>query len=64
MKAKRVDREVLELIGELPHIGIEPGQNGESSGTDPNVHESVSVGVRNSRVTPVRIPEVLFHFFF
>lgn len=56
-------KQVLELIGELPHVGIEPCENGEGGGSNPNVDEAIWVGVWNSRVASVSISEVLLHCF-
>lgn len=53
---------VLELIGALPHVRVNPGESGEGSGADPDVDESVRVGVWDARVTSVRVPEILLHF--
>lgn len=55
---------VLELSREMPHIRIEPSESREGNRTDPNVDESVGVGVWDARVTSVSVAEVLLHFRF
>ena len=46
----------------MPHVRVEPGENREGSRADPNVDESVRIGVWHSWVSSVRVPEILLHF--
>ena len=52
----------LPLIGELPHVRIEPSKSRENSGTNPDVLETFLVSVWYSWVSPVCISEVFLHF--
>lgn len=63
-KKKRVKGKETELplIGELPHVRIEPGKSRENSGTNPDVLETFWVSVWYSWVSPVCISEVFLHF--
>lgn len=62
-KVEKEKRErVLELIGEVPHVRIDPGENRKGSGADPNVDESVRVAVWYSWVSSVRVSKILLHF--
>lgn len=51
----------IELVSESPKVGIGPGENRERSRPDPNVDESVWVGVWDARVSSVCISKVLLH---
>ena len=53
---------VLELIGELPHVGVNPSECREGDGSNPDVDESVRVGVWDARVASVRVSEIFLHF--
>jgi hypothetical protein len=59
---ERERERILELIGELPHVRVEPGDSGEGSRAYPDVDKCVRVGVWDAWVTSVRVPEILLHF--
>lgn len=69
MKFELIEREnreeesdILEHSGAvLPNMGMEKGDSREGKGSDPNVDESVRVGVGNARVTAVSRTEILVH---
>lgn len=56
------ERVLLELVGELPHVRIEPGEKGESSRTNPYVQKPISISMRHFWISPVCISKVLLHF--
>lgn len=52
---------VLELIRELPHVGIEICENSEGSGSDPYVDEAIRVRMGHARVATISVSEILLH---
>lgn len=54
---------ILEGTRDMPHVGIEPGENIEDSGSCPNCDEPFGLRMGHSRVTTIRVAEVLLHFF-
>lgn len=67
MKLKKINRKrkgerVLELIGEVPHVGIGPGESRESKGSDPYVLERLRTRMRYTGVSSVCFSKVFLHF--
>lgn len=58
---KRIRKSVLELISELPQVGIEKGHHRESGRPNPYVEEAIRTGMRHSWVSSVCISKVLLH---
>lgn len=58
---KRIRKRVLELISELPQVGIEKGHHRESGRPNPYVEEAIRTGMRHSWVSSVCISKVLLH---
>lgn len=59
---KRKGKRVLELIGEVPHVGIGPGESRESKGSDPYVLERLRTRMRYTGVSSVCFSKVFLHF--
>lgn len=59
---KRKGERVLELIGEVPHVGIGPGESRESKGSDPYVLERLRTRMRYTGVSSVCFSKVFLHF--
>lgn len=58
---KEIRGSSLELVGELPHVRVDPGEGGEGHGPDPYVHESLWIRVGNARISAIGIPKILLH---